>query len=161
MTVSRREELAWCAGFLDGEGYFAFSRHSGTRGQVKIQASQVDDRPLLRLAASLGGSVTGPYEIKRPNCPPNWSWSTASFGGVMQAVCLVWPWLSQPKRDQAHGALLAARAHWLANPSKRRRVRQRHPDGTFAADQDDRPVTLVEALDHLAHEFNETQETRK
>lgn len=121
----RATELAWCAGFLDGEGYFAFSQHSGGRGQMKIQVSQIDRRPLDRLAASLGGTVRGPYVVKNPNGRPQWSWSLTSFEGVQHAIALAWPWLCQPKRDQAHAAMTRCRAHWAANPSRRGRHRPR------------------------------------
>lgn len=58
----RVEELAWCAGFLDGEGCFygwAVARPDKTPAfKVMIEASQVGRRaPLDRLQQTLGGNV--------------------------------------------------------------------------------------------------------
>ena len=54
-----REELAWAAGFFDGEGCFCFSE----AGQyVCVSITQTEREPLDRFERAVGlGKVNGPY----------------------------------------------------------------------------------------------------
>lgn len=106
--IYNREELAWCAGFLDGEGNFGYApatyiRKDGTKGPGRfvIQVAQVRQEPLKRLEESLGGKVRGPYKSNQPNRQPYFQWSTKNFEDAQQALCLVWNWLSEPKKEQS------------------------------------------------------------
>lgn len=49
-------DLAWAAGFLEGEGSFVRKNVKG--GTVTISCPQVDAEPLERLRQSFGGSIT-------------------------------------------------------------------------------------------------------
>jgi hypothetical protein len=61
--MDRRElQIAWAAGFLDGEGCFNLSKNSGrgcheTTKNAVIHASQIRKAPLERLAELFGGNV--------------------------------------------------------------------------------------------------------
>ncbi len=80
-------ELAWAAGFFDGEGY---TTTSGRYLQVGI--TQKDTRTLDRFLAAVGlGSVTHPVRI---SC---WRANGADAYRVMEKL---WPALSAPKREQ-------------------------------------------------------------
>ena len=56
-------ELAWAAGFIDGEGSIRATKNSHNSDAVvlRVQVAQVDPRPLQALVDMFGGSVTGPY----------------------------------------------------------------------------------------------------
>lgn len=54
-----KSDVAWIAGFLEGEGDFSYvpahgKSHGGTQ---KVRATQVNREPLVRLAYLLGGAV--------------------------------------------------------------------------------------------------------
>lgn len=53
-VIPVRTDLAWAAGFLEGEGSF-----TRTRGYVRVKAVQVNVEPLLRLQRLFGGNIYG------------------------------------------------------------------------------------------------------
>lgn len=90
-------ELAWAAGFFDGEGS-AFQMRGKKPGQVylALQVSQKDKRPLERFSKALGiGRVRGPY--KSHNGQSFWAVSGKKAQVVIEQL---WPYLSEPKREQ-------------------------------------------------------------
>lgn len=110
-------ELAWSAGFLDGEGNFRFqkiNRRSGySQLQLHIQAQQVHREPLDRLQRALGGRVNGPYGPYQKNQQKTYSWNISGYDEAKRAIMALLPYLSPIKWDQAMNAwgnLLEARA---------------------------------------------------
>lgn len=115
-----REELAWAAGFYDGEGSTT-SRHAN--GYVGIMVKQVEPDVLSRFRDSLGlGKVYGPYEGvgKRK---PYWAFTVTGFEYVQAAIALMWVWLGPTKRLQA---TLALRRHPRLRPGFRPVAREGH-----------------------------------
>lgn len=62
--MSRAHDLAWCAGFFDGEGYITISRRKIKRGEqvytghyLRIGINHVRIEPLLEMKRILGGSI--------------------------------------------------------------------------------------------------------
>lgn len=53
------QDLAWAAGFLEGEGTF-----DKAGGSCRVSAPQVNGEPLQRLLAIFGGAVTPRYQPK-------------------------------------------------------------------------------------------------
>lgn len=98
-------DIAWAAGFLEGEGNFRAQRGPGSLEQVR--ASQVNEEPLLRLVALFGGSLIQGSR-KNPKHSPFRSWETcaARARGVMMTV---YPFLSERKKAQVRVALGAAK----------------------------------------------------
>ena len=93
-------ELAWAAGFFDGEGSIQL-RKTG----LQLYVGQTDPRPLERFAAAVGvGKVNGPYGPYARNGTPNtwkpmYAWQVG--GRKAEAVfALLQPFLSEPKREQ-------------------------------------------------------------
>jgi hypothetical protein len=106
--MSTDTERAWAAGFFDGEGYIGVNA-SGAKGANKrlhIQVCQTQDGPLERLQTVIGGKIYGPYNKKGPRLPYK-QLHVDGFERVQYAVCLLWPWLSSPKRSQAAAAFTA------------------------------------------------------
>jgi hypothetical protein len=99
-------ELAWCAGFLDGEGNFGSykERRPSTKLRFRVQASQVQREPLDRLQKSLGGKVRGPYGPYSNTKQAYYQWTVWSAEAVA-AVSLLRPFLCTPKIDQAEKAM--------------------------------------------------------
>ena len=103
-------ELSWCAGFIDGEGYFN-PRHR------RIEVTQVERAPLERCQRMLGGNITGPYvRGNRPNASPIWHWHSSGCDAerlLETVVPLMTPGL---KRDQATERLGLARVRAKQRP---------------------------------------------
>jgi hypothetical protein len=111
-----REELAWAAGFFDGEGNFRISRQNGLR----MTATQTYRPHLERFKAAVSGLgfVYGPYRHggsdgrKRQ---PIYHWHASSFEHAQAAAAMLFPFLGEPKRQQI---LTALRQHRKRAPFK-------------------------------------------
>ena len=96
-------EIAWAAGFFDGEGCITHGRrHADGSVPLRLALNQVDRRPLDRFAQILGGSVKGPYTLKGKNVTKNASpYYALEYHNAEEVLILLWPYLSDPKREQA------------------------------------------------------------
>lgn len=92
MTVTVRD-LAWAAGFLEGEGYF------GGRNAV-VSCAQVQRWPLEELYRICGGTISGPTQRQSANKKSSpiylWSASGRSGAGIMMTLFT----LMSPKRKE-------------------------------------------------------------
>lgn len=93
-------ELAWAAGFLEGEGAFAVN---GRKCEV-VNAVQVNREPLTLLRDVFGGALA--QRVPRGQQKPYWHWQTsgARARGIMLTI---YPWLSARRRGQVTRALAA------------------------------------------------------
>lgn len=96
-------DVAWAAGFLEGEGSFM-----SWRGKPRIKVSQVNREPLEQLQTLFDGPICldgGPARKKaNPRRQEMWYWSLSGprAEAVMRAV---YPYMSQKRRDQIDLAL--------------------------------------------------------
>jgi hypothetical protein len=98
-------ELAWAAGFFDGEGSTKkiYSHYRTKKGEVRkptknvcVSVAQADLKPLLRFQKAVGnvGHINGPYSY-RANQRPYWIWSASYktarevFGSLKTYLCSV------------------------------------------------------------------------
>jgi len=118
-----REELAWAAGFYDGEGHTRVrlvpldaSRRGNQQVQLGVVINQASSPELLeRFKRAVGvGAVNGPYKKGLPHHKPQYVYSTQSFESVQHCICCMWPWLGSAKRNQALRVLRT----WLAQPRR-------------------------------------------
>lgn len=121
-----REELAWAAGFFDGEGSFYGGPRGGAyrRGQWHINASVTNtDRQLLdRFREAVGiGIVCGPYELAGGRRPV-YRWAIRSPQGVQAVGAMLWPWLGEYKRERWVYCLTNYRAHRLPTAAALKRA---------------------------------------
>lgn len=101
-------ELAWAAGFLDGEGHFGVSEG------VLIEASQVRRRaPLDELARILGGRVTNSRRSKGGQV---YRWALGGSERVARAVLLLAPYL---RVKDAEAKVLLDLAQWFPTEGRR------------------------------------------
>jgi hypothetical protein len=99
-TMEEVARLAWCAGFLDGEGSFTTSRVATSqkvyagyeRRKPIIVANQIHEEPLLSLRGALGGSVKA---LRVPSIAGNviYRWEVKSAYGVAWAIRKLLPFL--------------------------------------------------------------------
>jgi hypothetical protein len=113
-----REELAWSAGFFDGEGY-THNRPQVKNGRVPpmMTVAQIEMWPLERLQRALFGigKIYGPYISKQKNRKPYWQYSIHRAGDVIAVTGLLWKWLGPTKRLQIQTAL----AKFYSTPLKK------------------------------------------
>ncbi|KKL20453.1 hypothetical protein LCGC14_2455280, partial [marine sediment metagenome] len=94
-------ELAWAAGFFDGEGH--------TRGEYKttsysyiplLTVTNTDLELMRRFHRALGnlGRLYGPYQRKLPKHKPYWKWQTTSFEHAQATLAMLWRFLCSYKR---------------------------------------------------------------
>jgi hypothetical protein len=95
-------DLAWAAGFFDGEG--TFSRFGPTPG---ASISQVGLESLDVFAHTVGcGTVSGPYEKATAEIRRKPQWIYYAYGVAAEAVFwLLLPWLGPAKRAQGNRAI--------------------------------------------------------
>jgi hypothetical protein len=98
-----RHELAWAAGFFDGEGWAGKSK----RGvQARINQSGNDRVPdvLLRFHRIAGcGRIHGP--VREEGRQDLYYWDASSRGNVEAVATGIWPWLGDVKRAEFTAAL--------------------------------------------------------
>src|SRR4051794_18112438 len=83
-----REELAWCAGFFDGEGHARY-QNTATRG-LRICVGQKDRVALDRFKRALSlGSVNGPYG-KPGRYAASYQFSVNGFEQVQAVIAVLW-----------------------------------------------------------------------
>lgn len=103
----RLVELAWAAGFIDGEGCIQYRVRQRTRGRheysLSLYVGQVDPRPLRRLQALFGGSVGLKDPAKGESRRPIYYWRVV-YATADAALRQLLPYLSV-KREQAELAL--------------------------------------------------------
>lgn len=96
-------ERAWAAGFFDGEGWIVFShdKRPNRRPGLAVGVSQVDDRPMLRFKAATGhlGRITVEKLPKGPNRKVIYRLNAPNSAGLF-LLNAIWPWLSDPKKEQ-------------------------------------------------------------
>lgn len=99
-------ELAWAAGFFDGEGSTTANRtRRRSIPRPRVQVTQVDRRNLERLQSAVRGvgRIRGPVLGRRGQ--PQFVFYTTRWTETQFAVALLWRWLGPGKRAQAVRAL--------------------------------------------------------
>jgi hypothetical protein len=99
-------ELAWAAGFFDGEGT-CYIAHHAAKAKPRLAIGQIDDFVLLRFRSAVGelGTVNGPYIYKkRPKATPHYLYTCNGYM-VPIVTNLLWPYLSPVKKIQIQRVL--------------------------------------------------------
>ena len=114
--MSQQTELAWAAGFFDGEGC-AHSYHPKDRkGTIRtdwisyvLNVSQCERTTLERFQKAVNGlgTIRGPYTNKSDNykTKQRYEWVSSRKVDVFRIADLLQPYLSEPKRKQIASAL--------------------------------------------------------
>lgn len=113
MKERNREDLAWVAGFWDGEGCVGITNTASIKSHPVFAVSQAGDEAAAILQRILDivqvrGSVGGPYTAKdRPTWTPQHQLRIWGFEGVQAILAMCWPWLTETKKAQAIRAIRA------------------------------------------------------
>lgn len=129
-----REELAWAAGFFDGEGcsstsWFRYRTDGTKRPYPTIQIAQAgpDGVPevLLRFqrAVRLGVIRPLPTGSNKFSKKPMYGWKVNGFEATQAVIAILWDWLSGVKREQYKEMItrvITFDRYEIENPRKRR-----------------------------------------
>ena len=113
IVMSNETELAWAAGFFDGEGCTVVRRFKGNdkhrpQHYINVVVGQSEPTTLHRFCAAVGvGSVQGPWErapsTKKDGSPsfrkPNWEYRVVNKQAE-EVIGKLWPYLSDVKKEQ-------------------------------------------------------------
>lgn len=101
-------ELAWSAGFFDGEGCTTFHSEKQKRyPRLRIgQSGDNGNEVLERFKTAVGeGKVYGPYPIAKNQTKIRWTFQVAGNKKVSRVLYQLWPYLSSEKKQQAINVL--------------------------------------------------------
>lgn len=110
--VPDREELAWAAGFFDGEGSIHIHNRKARRLIPNVSITQAGTHPtelLERFRRAVGGlgTVCGPYQSKNGTWKARWQFEVVGFEKCQAVMAMLWRFLGPVKRAKAKKVLLA------------------------------------------------------
>lgn len=113
-------ELAWAAGFFDGEGYTGFRTPGGRSYRaIRMSIGQMHREPLDRFHRAVGvGFITG------PDPQGMFRWQVNARLDLHRVAALLWHYLGSVKQAQIESAFdryHAAREERRSHPDRRRR----------------------------------------
>lgn len=91
-----RENLAWVAGVLEGDGFITLNRNV-----PQIGAAMSDLDVLQRVQGIVGsGSITGPYKQNGMGRKPMYYWRVGVGDKSVALMAALWHWLGSRRRSQ-------------------------------------------------------------
>lgn len=102
-----REELAWAAGFFDGEGSFSWTEAAAVGCAVINQANKEPLERFQRAVAGLG-KIYGPYETRHKDHwsrKPQWAFRAHRREHVQAIAVMLWFKIGSIKKRQAVAVL--------------------------------------------------------
>jgi hypothetical protein len=113
--VASVKDIAWAAGFLEGEGWFGCAG----KNSLACTCCQVQEQPLRRLQEIFGGNIQGPIPKRdNPKHSPFFRWAKcghSAAGMMMTLYCLM-----SPKRQEQIRTALAKWKVAAGPPGSRR-----------------------------------------
>jgi hypothetical protein len=96
--MAQEDNWAWAGGFYEGEGTIGCWNNA-----LRLQVSQQHMEPLLRFQTYLGGIIYS----GRQTATQKEFYTLTIYGrrGVVHAIMVMWPWLSERRREQAANAI--------------------------------------------------------
>lgn len=99
-----RENLAWCAGWLEGEGCFRFYERDGVKSGL-VTASSTDRDSIERLVDILRcGNICGPYQ-KEPRHKPLYRYQLQRARDVYAVCAALYGWMGKRRRREIRAVL--------------------------------------------------------
>jgi hypothetical protein len=121
-------ELAWAAGFYDGEGCASVNNRKGGGKNSRLTVGQVHCEPLARFDKATGniGVLNGPYPARNGH-QPLYQWRTTGLNQCQAVMTMLWPWLCSIKRaqwDVVRQGVLSYKQEFAQQQSKKRLARK-------------------------------------
>jgi hypothetical protein len=114
--MNSREELAWAAGFFDGEGSTCKSRKIDGRTDgrsawaIRVSVGQKEREPLERFQRALGFGAIYTHTSNNASGLIMHYWNATSLEEAQAVMAALWIFLSGPKRSQFVAIMEAYRA---------------------------------------------------
>lgn len=109
MGLNKDLELAWAAGYFEGEGCFSLQkrkeRPSG-RPQAGATVRNTDEDTLRRFHAAVGVGSVAAYPPQVKGNKPFWQWCVKGYPTTRSVIILLYPWLGERRRARAEELLL-------------------------------------------------------
>lgn len=122
--MSAETEWAWAAGFYDGEGCMCFQKYTDGTQVALMVVAQTNREVLERFQRAVGGGgIYGPRR-QQAGWKLRWDWRTTKKAAIQTALSRMWPYLCEPKRDQAKRIL----AGEIRNPPVRWPLGKKHTE---------------------------------
>jgi hypothetical protein len=99
-------EVAWAAGFYEGEGYFGVKRNPyGHPNALRFSIGQRTEEPILKFLA-----IAGVGKIRHRHLPDGhgkeiWYYEAGKTANALLVIEALWPWLSERRKLQAQRAI--------------------------------------------------------
>lgn len=138
-------ELAWAAGFFDGEGSTTartFKLRPGYR-QLAIGVPQAGHDSVPLVLVRFKRAMAGMGTIGGPDSHSIYVWRILGREQVHAALALMWPFLGDVKREQAARAIALVDAQYESGAYERRSPRATVP--ALSVDEDSGATTALEA----------------
>lgn len=94
-------ELAWAAGYFDGEGSVGYylGKGNGNNGCVRVVIGNTQVEELKRFQSAVGGlgRITGPRNFDHRKSM--WKWQAQNFESAQAVTALLWKYLSSNKKN--------------------------------------------------------------
>lgn len=116
--MTHTADLAWIAGFLEGEGSFY---GNVADGKIIASAVQVNPEPLIKMQRVVGGRL---YQYTNKRGCTFWRWTLNGSWAVGLAFT-IYPWLSRRRRNQ----VVAMVTKWKACPGRNNSLKTHCPYG--------------------------------
>lgn len=110
-------EIAWLAGFLEGEGTFYMKRQPNKNYALPMIKVGGTDRDVIRKAADLLGTATLQFERRRKD---HWKdqWKVHAYGGkAVEIMQQILPWMGERRAAKIQEVI----AEWESRPVVRQR----------------------------------------
>ena len=119
-------QLAWAAGFFDGEGTTIARNDSLRPGyrQLQVSVPQTGHTGTPAVLFRFHRAVLGMGRIEPPNADDTYTWRACMFEEAQAVIALLWRYLGPVKREQAAAALRAVREQYESGRYESRRSRR-------------------------------------
>lgn len=100
-----REDLAWAAGFFDGEGSTLLTKNHG-KYYARLSVTQCHQEVLQKFQRIVNlGQIAGPHVMKQSQRKDMYYWYVCGFEQTQAVIAFLWEWLGTEKREQAKRVL--------------------------------------------------------
>jgi hypothetical protein len=126
--LTRDTELAWAAGFYEGEGSLSISTlYKGKKRcpeckqfhfrTIRLSVPQHESTRLVRFQEAVGyGKIRGPYIVEAKT--PRWVWNNSGVHEVRPILKLLWPYFTPFTRAKTKAVLVRWDNRHLSRPSR-------------------------------------------
>jgi hypothetical protein len=128
-------DLAWCAGFFDGEGSTIARTFAGRPGyrQLTVNVPQAGRHGVPEVLLRFQRSMLGMGAIGGPNKSGMYCWRVFGREPARLTLDLMWPYLGETKRRQARAAIEVVDAQYESGAYRRRAPRRPAPPAQLEA----------------------------